>query len=160
MRVGFGYDSHRLLTGRKFILGGLDIPYEKGPSGHSDADVLVHAICDALLGAIGEGDIGILYPDSDPRYKDISSLKILQRVMGMVSDKGFSIHNVDSTVILEKPKIAGYVPTMADRLAPILGISPGMISIKAKTNETMGLIGQGEGIAAFAVITVEETFAK
>lgn len=155
MRIGFGYDSHRLVVGRSLVLGGKEIPHEKGLLGHSDADVLIHAVCDALLGAIGEGDIGRQFPDTDPAHRGISSLILLQRVRELVVAKGFQVCNVDSTVVLEKPKVAPHLPTMAENIARILRVSVAQVGVKAKTNEGMGLVGAGEGAAAFAVVLVE-----
>jgi 2-C-methyl-D-erythritol 2,4-cyclodiphosphate synthase len=155
MRIGFGYDSHRLATGRRLVLGGKEIPHEKGLLGHSDADVLVHAICDAILGAIGEGDIGRHFPDTDPAYRDISSLVLLERVWALAVAKGHRIGNVDSTIALERPKLALHLQAMADNIAGILRISSARVSIKAKTNEGMGLVGSGEGAVAFAVVLIE-----
>jgi 2-C-methyl-D-erythritol 2,4-cyclodiphosphate synthase len=154
MRIGFGYDSHRLVAGRRLILGGIPIPHERGLMGHSDADVLTHAICDAILGAAGEGDIGRQFPDTDPAYRDVSSLVLLERVRTLAAAKGYQVFNVDSTVILEKPKIAAQTGEMAERIAKILQIPPARVSVKAKTNEGMGLVGAGEGAAAFAVVTL------
>lgn len=154
MRIGFGYDSHRLVEGRSLILGGVEIPHEKGLLGHSDADVLLHAICDAILGAIGGGDIGRHFPDTDPVYKNISSIKLLRQVNALAEEKGVLINNVDSTIVLEKPKLAGHLHEMIVNISDTLGISPNMVNIKAKTNEGMGLIGRGEGVVAFAVVTV------
>lgn len=156
MRVGFGYDSHRLVSGRKLILGGVEIPHDKGSWGHSDADVLVHSVCDAILGAIGEGDIGRHFPDNEDNYKDISSLILLQAVVLLADKKALQLHNVDCTVVLERPKLMGYTSAMAANMAAILRIAPEMVNIKAKTNEGMGLVGLGEGVAAFAVVTVKE----
>ncbi len=156
MKIGFGYDSHRLVAGRKLILGGIEIPHDKGPLGHSDGDVLIHALCDALLGALGAGDIGQHFPDHDHRYKDISSLKLLAAVKMMAEDRGACLFNVDATILLEAPKLLDYKAKMAASLAGILGLAPEMINIKAKTNEGMGLIGQGQGVAAFAVVTVKD----
>jgi 2-C-methyl-D-erythritol 2,4-cyclodiphosphate synthase len=156
MKIGFGYDSHRLIEGRRLVLGGIEVPHEKGLLGHSDADVLVHAICDAILGAVSAGDIGMNFPDTDQAYKDISSLKLLCRVKTMADEKGFLINNIDSTIILEKPKIAGYLFEMTMKIAETLCISQGSVNVKAKTNEGMGFIGRGEGVVAFAVVTVIE----
>jgi 2-C-methyl-D-erythritol 2,4-cyclodiphosphate synthase len=156
MRIGFGYDSHRLVSGKKLILGGVEIPHDKGSWGHSDADALVHAVCDAILGAIGEGDIGRHFPDTDQNYKDISSLLLLQAVVLGADKKAFQLHNVDCTIVLERPKLMGYTSEMAANIAAILRVSPAMVNIKAKTNEGMGLVGLGEGVAAFAVVTVKE----
>ena len=156
MRIGFGYDSHRLVEGRKLILGGMEIPHEKGLLGHSDADVLVHAICDAIIGAIGGGDIGRHFPDTDPAYKGISSLKLLSSVGSMAEEKGFEINNVDSTIILQRPKLAAYAYEMTSNVAHVLNIPRGRVNIKGKTNEGMGFLGHDEGIAAFAVVTIRE----
>jgi 2-C-methyl-D-erythritol 2,4-cyclodiphosphate synthase len=155
MRIGFGYDSHRLAVGRRLVLGGKEIPHEKGLWGHSDADVLIHAVCDAVLGAVGEGDIGKQFPDTDPVYRDISSLVLLERVRALASTRGYQVSNVDSTIILEKPKLAPHFAEMAGNIAGVLRISPGRVSVKAKTNEGMGLVGAGEGAAAFAVVLVD-----
>jgi 2-C-methyl-D-erythritol 2,4-cyclodiphosphate synthase len=156
MRIGFGYDSHRLAAGRRLVLGGKEIPYEKGLLGHSDADVLIHAVCDAILGSIGEGDIGRQFPDTDPAYRDISSLVLLERVRELAVARGYRIGSVDSTIVLERPKLAPHLQEMAENIAGILGISSARVSVKAKTNEGMGLVGAGEGAAAFAVILAEE----
>jgi 2-C-methyl-D-erythritol 2,4-cyclodiphosphate synthase len=156
MRIGFGYDSHRLVTGRSLILGGMEIPHEKGLLGHSDADVLIHAICDAILGAIAGGDIGRHFPDTDPCYKNVSSMDFLRRVKSMADAKGVIINNVDSTIILEKPKLADYINEMIMNITDALCISSDRVSVKAKTNEGMGLVGANEGVAAFAVVTVLE----
>ncbi|MBN1615570.1 MAG: 2-C-methyl-D-erythritol 2,4-cyclodiphosphate synthase [Deltaproteobacteria bacterium] len=152
MKIGFGYDSHRLVEGRRLILGGVEIPYEKGLLGHSDADALVHALCDAILGAAGLGDLGGHFPDTDPAYKDISSLVILERVRDMAAGKGYIVGNVDATIVAERPRLRGYVDAMAGRIAGILQVSPEAINIKAKTNEGMGFTGRAEGVAAFAVV--------
>ncbi|MHB8829106.1 MAG: 2-C-methyl-D-erythritol 2,4-cyclodiphosphate synthase [Syntrophales bacterium] len=157
MKTGFGYDSHRLVTGRRLILGGMEIPCEKGLSGHSDADVLVHAVCDAIIGALGIGDIGRLFPDSDPAFKDISSLILLKRVGTMVVENGCRLRNIDATIVLERPKLAGYLPEMAQNIAGVLAMSGSAVNVKAKTNEGMGMIGAGEGAAAFAVVLIEES---
>jgi 2-C-methyl-D-erythritol 2,4-cyclodiphosphate synthase len=156
MKVGYGYDSHRLVRGRRLVIGGVDVPSEKGLLGHSDADVLLHAIGDALLGAIGEGDLGRHFPDTDPAYRDLSSLLILQKINDMAERKGLVVGNLDSTVILEEPRLAEFVPLMVARIASVLGVEQGRVNVKAKTNEKMGFIGRGEGIAAFAVVTVKE----
>ncbi|TFG88286.1 MAG: 2-C-methyl-D-erythritol 2,4-cyclodiphosphate synthase, partial [Candidatus Atribacteria bacterium] len=154
MKVGVGFDSHRLVEGRSLILGGVEIPNDRGLLGHSDADVLLHTICDAILGALGEGDIGGHFPDTDPSYKDISSMKLLMFVKELASKKGYIINNIDTTVILEKPKLKGYVLKMIQNISQVLGVEEDMINIKATTNEGMGLIGRGEGIAAFAVVSI------
>jgi 2-C-methyl-D-erythritol 2,4-cyclodiphosphate synthase len=156
MRIGFGYDSHRLVEGRSLILGGMEIPHERGLLGHSDADVLVHAICDAVLGAVGGGDIGRHFPDTDPQYKNISSMKLLHQVSIIAEEKGFLINNVDSTIVLEKPKLAGYLHEMIMNISEVLRISQSSVNIKAKTNEGMGFVGRSEGVVAFAVVTVME----
>lgn len=155
MRIGIGYDIHRLAPGRKLVLGGTVIPFEKGLLGHSDADVLVHAVCDALLGAAGLGDIGLHYPDSDPRYKNISSLKLLARVNTMVRNKGFTIRNVDTIIFAEAPKIGPYRKSMQENLAAAVEVDPGCINIKATTTEGLGIIGKGEGIGAMSVALIE-----
>jgi len=156
MKIGFGYDSHRLATGRRLVLGGKEIPHEKGLMGHSDADVLIHAVCDAILGAAGLGDIGRQFPDTDPAYRDIAGLVLLERVRTLADAKGFRIRNVDSTVVLEKPKLATHLSEMAENIAGVLRIPALQVSVKAKTNEGMGLVGAGEGAAAFAVVLVED----
>ena len=155
MRIGFGYDSHRLVPGRSLILGGRVIPHERGLLGHSDADVLIHAVCDAILGAAGEGDIGRQFPDTDPVYKDMSSLLLLERVRLLAAAKGYRVFNVDSTIVLEKPKLAPFLDEMAGNVAGILGIPATQVSVKAKTNEGMGLVGAGEGAAAFAIVALD-----
>lgn len=157
MRIGFGYDSHRLVKGRKLIVGGVEIPYDRGLLGHSDADVLLHAICDAVLGAVGAGDLGRHFPDTDPAYKDIPSRELLIRVNYIAIKKGFRINNVDTTVVLEAPKLKEYLEKMVINVGGILEMDRDRINIKATTNEGMGFIGRGEGIAAFAVVLIEET---
>lgn len=157
MRVGIGYDSHRLIKGRKLILGGMEIPCDRGLLGHSDADVLLHAICDAVLGAIGEGDLGRHFPDNDPTYKDIPSRELLIRVNCIAIEKGFKIYNVDTTIVLENPKLKNYLKKMVKNVAGILEMDRDRINIKATTNEGMGFIGRGEGIAAFAVVLIKKT---
>ncbi|MEE4178605.1 MAG: 2-C-methyl-D-erythritol 2,4-cyclodiphosphate synthase [Bacteroides sp.] len=151
-RVGFGYDVHRLGVGRPLVLGGITIPYHKGGIGHSDADVLIHAIMDALLGAAGLRDIGFYFPDQDPSFKDIDSKILLQKTFQLVKEKGFSLGNLDTTVCLEKPKIAGLIPEMRKVLAEILEVEEGLVSIKATTNEGMGFTGREEGLKAYAVV--------
>lgn len=155
MRVGIGYDVHRLAVGRKLILGGVEIPFEKGLDGHSDADVLMHAICDAILGAIGSGDIGRLFPNSDPRWKNAESKIFLQHAAKKVAEIGGSIINVDSSIIAEAPKISPHIESMKSIIASALGITPQQVGIKATTNEGLGFAGRKEGIAAFAVALVE-----
>ncbi len=156
MKIGMGYDSHRLVAGKPLILGGVEIPFDKGLMGHSDADALLHAVCDAILGAIGAGDIGQHFPDTDPEYKGISSLVLLERVRRLAEAKGFRVNNLDSTVILENPKLMPYTGQMKSNIAGALGIPAERVNIKAKTNEGMGFTGRGEGAAAFAVVTVED----
>ena len=153
-RNGFGYDSHRFAYGRKFILGGVEIPFNKGLQGHSDADALLHAICDALLGAAGCGDIGRHFPDTDSACKDIPSIILLKRVKKIIEEKVFSINNIDATVIMEKPKLAPYAAQMVSNIARALDIAETFVNIKAKTNEGMGFIGRNEGVAVFAIATV------
>ncbi|NPV03535.1 MAG: 2-C-methyl-D-erythritol 2,4-cyclodiphosphate synthase [Syntrophaceae bacterium] len=154
MRVGFGYDSHRFAEGRRLLIGGVEIGHDRGLLGHSDADVLIHAVVDAIIGALGEGDIGRHFPDTDPRLKGISSLVILKRAAEMAVHRGYAVNNVDSTVVLEMPKLAPFVEEMRRNIAKVLGTEPSRVSVKAKTNEKMGFIGRGEGVAAFAVVTL------
>ena len=151
MRIGHGYDVHRLVEERKLILGGVDIPYEKGLLGHSDADVLTHAVMDALLGAAGLGDIGKHFPDTDPTYKGADSLKLLDHVMEVLRENGWQVGNVDVTVIAQRPKLAGFIPQMRENLAARMGVAPGQVNVKATTEEKLGFTGSGEGIAAHAV---------
>lgn len=155
MRIGFGYDSHRLVEGRKLIIGGVEIPFEKGLIGHSDADVLCHAIIDAIIGALGLGDIGGHFPDTDPAWKDASSLSLLKYIVDISRANGFEVSWIDSTVITEKPKLAPYIEAMKEAISRT-GITSGLINIKAKTNEGMGFIGKGEGIAAYAVCLLQK----
>lgn len=155
MRIGFGYDSHRLAVGRKLVLGGIAVPFERGLLGHSDADVLIHAVADAILGAVGAGDIGHHFPDTDPAYRDVSSLLLLERVVEIAAGRGCHVFNVDTTIVLERPKLAPYLGEMAENIAGILGIPAARVAVKAKTNEGMGLVGAGEGAAAFAVVLLE-----
>jgi len=156
VRCGIGYDVHKLVNGRELVLGGVKIPFEKGLAGHSDADVLTHAIMDALLGAAGQGDIGRHFPDTDPQYKGISSLYLLERVATMISDAGYTIQNIDSIIVAQKPKLAPYIDRMAGTLAARLKISPSQVNVKATTTEGLGFTGTGEGIAAYAVVALEE----
>jgi 2-C-methyl-D-erythritol 2,4-cyclodiphosphate synthase len=156
MRVGFGYDVHSLVPNRPLILGGVRIPYLYGLQGHSDADVLLHAICDALLGAIAEGDIGRHFPDTDPQYRDIRSTLLLERVLTKVKEKGFHLLNVDATIVAQKPKLMDFIPRMVNEIAQILKIDTARINVKATTTEGLGFTGRGEGIAAYAVALVEE----
>ena len=156
MRIGHGYDVHRLVEGRKLILGGVEIPFEKGLLGHSDADVLAHAVMDALLGAAALGDIGKLFPDSDPAYAGADSLVLLRRVAEVLAEHGYRIGNVDATVLAQRPKLAPHIPEMRERLAAAMGIGPGQVSVKATTEEGLGFTGTGEGIAAHAVALIGE----
>ena len=151
MRIGQGYDVHRLVEGRKLIIGGVDIPYEKGLLGHSDADVLLHAVMDALLGAAALGDIGQHFPDSDERYKGISSIALLKKVGKILQENGYMIENIDSTVIAQRPKLLPYRPQMAENIAAALGIDKEQVSVKATTEEGLGFTGTGEGISAQAI---------
>ncbi len=157
MRVGLGYDAHRLVSGRPLILGGVEIPYHLGLAGHSDADVLAHAIGDALLGAVAAGDLGRHFPDSDPAYKNISSLILLEKIMEVVKAKNFRPVNVDAVIVAEAPRLVPHFPGMIAKLAPLLGLSPDDLNLKATTTEKMGFAGQGEGIAAYAVVLVDKT---
>lgn len=156
IRVGFGYDAHRLVDGRPLILGGVDIPYERGLQGHSDADVLLHAVCDALLGAAGLGDLGRHFPDTDPELKGVSSIALLRRVMEMIREAGFEVQNLDGTVVAQAPKLAPHIQTMITTIANAMEVSPSQVSVKATTTEGMGFAGSGEGIAAYAVAALSE----
>lgn len=160
MRVGVGYDVHQLVEGRKLFLGGIEIPFHKGLLGHSDGDVLIHAICDAILGAIGEGDIGTHFPDSDNSIKDIESIKILHHVIDLVHKKGYTIVNIDAVVAAQEPKIAPIRDTMRKNIASIVGIGVDRISIKGKTTEGLGFVGKKEGIEVYAVALLEEAGNK
>ncbi|MCK9377201.1 MAG: 2-C-methyl-D-erythritol 2,4-cyclodiphosphate synthase [Syntrophobacterales bacterium] len=157
MRVGLGYDAHRLVAGRSLILGGVAIPHTLGLLGHSDADVLSHAIGDALLGAVGAGDLGTHFPDKDPAYKGISSLILLARIMDIVRERGFAPVNVDATIVAQAPRLAPHIPGMQATLAPILGLTAAEVNIKATSTEQMGFAGRGEGMAAYAVVLVAKT---
>lgn len=154
-RTGIGYDSHRLVAGRPLILGGQRIPFDKGLAGHSDADVVAHAVTDALLGAAAAGDIGHLFPDSDPRWKGADSIALLRAACDHLRERGYRPAQADVTVILERPKLAPHVGAMAEALAGAMGVPASAVSVKAKSNEGMGFLGRGEGIAAIAVATVE-----
>lgn len=155
-RVGFGFDVHQLTAGRDLIIGGVNIPHTKGALGHSDADVLIHAICDALLGAAGLKDIGTYFPDTSAEFKGIDSCILLERVVELISQKGFTIGNVDSSLVLESPKIKPFIDQMRNTLSLLLKISIDEISIKATTNEKMGFIGREEGVAAYAICMIEK----
>lgn len=154
-RAGIGYDLHRLAEGRKLVLGGIEVPFHKGPVGHSDGDALAHAICDALLGAAGLGDIGTHFPDTNPKWKDVSSLRFLERIRELLAEKGLHISHIDAVVITEKPKLGPHFPAMREALAMSLGISTSAINLKAKTNEGVDAIGHGEAIAAQAIVILE-----
>ncbi|MEL6815189.1 MAG: 2-C-methyl-D-erythritol 2,4-cyclodiphosphate synthase [Cyanobacteria bacterium J06598_3] len=156
IRIGNGYDIHRLTTDRKLILGGIDIPHDKGLLGHSDADALTHAIMDALLGALSLGDIGLYFPPSDPKWAGADSQVLLAQVNQLVCDRGWAISNIDSVVIAEQPKLKPHIQTMRDRLATTLDIEPGQIGIKATTHEKLGPLGREEGIAAYAVALLQK----
>ena len=158
MRIGHGYDVHRLVPGRKLILGGVEIPFEKGLDGHSDADVLTHALMDALLGAAALRDIGVLFPDSDPEYAGISSLLLLEQVMELMRKRGYTVSNVDVTVLAERPKLKEYIPAICQTLAQTMRLSPDRVSVKATTEEGLGFTGSGAGIACHAVCLLEETW--
>jgi len=155
-RAGIGYDLHRLTPGRKLVLGGVEVPFDRGPAGHSDGDALAHAICDALLGAAELGDIGTHFPDSDPKWKDANSLRFLEHVRDLISQRGLRIAHIDAIVITEKPKLGPHFPAMRAALAGVLGIEPQHINLKAKTNEGVDAIGRGEAIAAQAIATLAE----
>jgi len=154
-RSGLGFDLHPLVAGRPLVLGGITVPGEKGLGGHSDADVLTHAVCEALLGALALGDLGRMFPDSDPRWKGVSSLVLLEGVMAAIAKRGARLVNVDVTVICQAPRLASHLPAMADRLAVTMGVAGAQVSVKAKSPEHLGLLGRGEGIAAMAVVSVE-----
>lgn len=158
MRIGTGYDVHRLTEGRDLIVGGVKIPYEKGLLGHSDADVLLHAVMDALLGAAALGDIGLHFPDSDPAYKGISSMALLEKVGALLEEKGFLIENIDSTIVAQAPKMRPYIDAMRENIAKALGLEKDFVSVKATTEEGMGFTGSGEGIAAQAVCLLTSPF--
>ena len=154
-RIGTGYDVHRLTEGRKLIIGGVEIPYEKGHLGHSDADVLLHAIMDALLGAAAAGDIGLHFPDNDPAYEGASSLMLLRKVGGILTNKGYYINNIDATIIAQAPKMRPYIDEMRENIATVLGIPVDRVSVKATTEEHLGFTGRGEGISAQAVCSID-----
>jgi 2-C-methyl-D-erythritol 2,4-cyclodiphosphate synthase len=156
VRVGLGYDAHPLIPGRPLILGGVEIPYHLGLWGHSDADVLTHAIGDALLGAVGAGDLGAHFPDKDPAYQGISSLILLTRIMTLVRERGYRPGNVDATIVAEQPRLAPHLAAMQAKLAPILGLTADEVNLKATTTEKMGFAGRGEGMAAYAVVLVNK----
>jgi 2-C-methyl-D-erythritol 2,4-cyclodiphosphate synthase len=153
-RVGFGYDAHRLVEGRPLILGGVSVPHSLGLLGHSDADVLTHALIDALLGALCKGDIGQHFPDTDPAYKNASSLMLLKKAMTWVREEGYRVGQVDSTIVAEEPRLAQHIAVMREKLSRILGILPNLMSIKAKTSEKMGFCGREEGMEAFVIVSL------
>lgn len=154
-RIGQGYDVHPWTGGRPLVLGGVEIPYEKGLLGHSDADVLLHSVCDALLGAMALGDIGKHFPDKDPAYKGISSLVLLEKVAGMLEELGWKVNNLDATVVAQRPRLAPYIPLMRERIARVLGVGVDRVSVKATTSEGLGFVGREEGAAAQAVVLLE-----
>lgn len=156
MRAGFGYDVHRLVEDRKLILGGVEIPFEKGLLGHSDADVLLHAISDAVLGAIAEGDIGRHFPDTDQKWKGANSVDLFRYVIDLARQKGFEVNNIDSTIVCQSPKLAGFIPRMVENIAAAALIPAVGVNVKATTTEGLGFTGTGEGIAAYSVVTVRE----
>lgn len=155
MKIGLGYDAHRLVAGRTLVLGGVTIPYKKGLLGHSDADVLTHAVLDALLGAAGAGDIGRHFPDSDSRYKDISSMILLARVKALLSERGLKVVNIDTVIVAQEPRLASYMENMAANMAAALEIGSSQVNIKATTTEGLGFTGAGDGIAAYAIVMIE-----
>ena len=155
-RFGMGYDVHRLVEGRKLILGGVDVPYEKGLLGHSDADVLLHAITDALLGAAALGDIGKHFPDTDPRFEGADSLKLLSHAMDLIREKGYEVGNIDATIVAQKPKLAPYIEAMRDNIAKTLGVDKDLVNVKATTEEKLGFTGSGDGMSAYAVAGIEK----
>jgi 2-C-methyl-D-erythritol 2,4-cyclodiphosphate synthase len=154
IRIGTGYDVHRLVEGRKLVIGGVDIPHEKGLLGHSDADVLLHAVCDALLGAAGLGDIGKHFPDTADQYKGISSILLLTEVRGLLGRKGYRVNNIDATIVAERPKMAGHIPAMVENIASAIAVERSAVNVKATTTEGLGFAGKGEGIAAYAACTI------
>ena len=156
MRIGHGYDVHRLVQGRRLILGGVEVPWEMGLLGHSDADVLTHAVMDALLGAAGLWDIGHAFPDTDPAYEGISSLILLERVMEQLARRGLRVGNVDATILAQRPKLAPHIPRMVENLARVMRVEPGRVNVKATTEEGLGFTGAGDGMAAHAVALLEE----
>lgn len=156
VRIGHGYDVHRLVSERKLILGGVDVPYELGLLGHSDADVLTHAVMDALLGAVALGDIGTHFPDTDPTYKGADSLKLLDHVVALLAEKGWQVGNVDATIVAQRPKLASYLPQMKENLAAHMHIAPEQVNVKATTEEKLGFTGAGEGMAVHAVALLEK----
>jgi len=160
MRIGFGFDTHRLEEGEKLFLGGIPVPYIKGAAGHSDADVLIHSICDSLLGAAGLRDIGYHFPDTSDEYKNIESSILLKKCCGLIHEAGYEIANIDTTVVLQSPKISAYIPGMVNHLSEVMEIPSNRISVKAKTSEKLGFIGREEGVSAYAVVLLTEENSK
>jgi 2-C-methyl-D-erythritol 2,4-cyclodiphosphate synthase len=156
MRVGFGYDVHRFIEGRPLVLGGVEIPHVQGLLGHSDADVVLHAICDAMIGAAALGDIGTHFPDTSPEFKDISSLILLRRTADLIRGRGLRLANIDSTIVAQRPRLSAFIPRMVEKIANQIGLAPDRVNVKAKTTEKLGFAGREEGIAAYAVALVEE----
>ncbi len=154
MRIGIGYDIHRLKEGRAMMIGGVKLPCVKGPDGHSDGDALLHSVCDAMLGAMGQGDIGMRFPDTDPKYKDIPSIELLKNVVSFMGEKGFALDNLDCTVIVEEPKIGPYRKDIVKTMSDALGVPENMVNVKAKTAEGMGSVGEGHAIAAYASVLI------
>lgn len=157
MRIGHGYDVHRLVEGRKLIIGGVEIPWEKGLLGHSDADLLLHAVTDAILGALALGDIGKHFPDTDPAFKDADSMKLLEHCVALVKERGYKVGNLDATIIAQKPKLAAYIPDMRQNIATVCNVEMDRINVKATTEEWLGFTGNGEGMAAHAVVLMLQT---
>jgi 2-C-methyl-D-erythritol 2,4-cyclodiphosphate synthase len=157
MRIGHGFDAHRLVEGRALIIGGVRVPFERGALGHSDGDVLAHAVADAILGAAALGDLGSRFPDTDPRWKDADSMELLAQCAGAVRDAGFSIVNVDATIVVDRPKLATFIEAMRENIASRLGVPPNCVGLKAKTSEGMGYTGDGTGLAVFAVALIEQS---
>lgn len=155
MRIGHGYDVHRLVDDRKLIMGGVEIPWDKGLLGHSDADVLLHAVADALLGALAMGDIGKHFPDTDPAFKGADSMKLLEHVVGLVRGRGYQVGNLDATIVAQRPKMAPHIPVMRENIARVCGVEVDRINVKATTEEGLGFTGTGEGISAHAVVLME-----
>ena len=156
MRIGIGYDIHKLAAGRRMVIGGVEIPYPKGPEGHSDGDPLLHAVCDAILGAIGTGDIGMMFPDTDPKYKGISSKVLLAQVVDFMETRGYSVVNIDCVVIAEEPKIALHKSDIVKSIQHLVKTAPGAVNVKGKTSEGLGAIGEGKAVSAYAVVLLKE----
>jgi 2-C-methyl-D-erythritol 2,4-cyclodiphosphate synthase len=155
-RIGIGHDTHRLVESRSLILGGVNIPFERGTEGHSDGDALTHAIADAILGALGEGDLGVHFPDSDSQWKDADSMQLLSRVIWLAHERGFEIENVDANVMLERPKLRPHIETMRENLAKIINVDAGCVSVKAKTGEGLDAVGRGDAVAAQAIVLLKQ----